>query len=112
MLILKILKNFLLFLTTDSTEFLKARVMTPLKNLIHICCSIKSIELKESLTALSEKDQKFIYERIKDNQHLERLFVSFLKVIRKYDFLLKNFLNQHSLDQLIMFIKKILEQEI
>ena len=62
--------------------------MTPLKRPNpYTAAQLRAAELKESLTALSEKDQKFIYERIKDNQHLERLFVSFLKVIREYDFL-------------------------
>ena len=62
--------------------------MTPLKRPNpYTAAQLRAVELKESLTELSEKDQKFIYERIKDNQHLERLFVSFLKVIREYDFL-------------------------
>ena len=39
--------------------------MTPLKRPNpYTAAQLRAVELKESLTALSEKDQKFIYERI------------------------------------------------
>ena len=51
---------------------------------------LRAAELKESLKVLPEEDQQFVYERIKENQHLERLFASLLQVLRQYDFLPKS----------------------
>ena len=51
---------------------------------------LRAAELKETLKVLPEEDQQFVYERIKENQHLERLFASLLQVIRQYDFLPKS----------------------
>lgn len=51
---------------------------------------LRAAELKETLKVLPEEDQQFVYERIKENQHLERLFASLLQVLRQYDFLPKS----------------------
>ena len=94
-LIFQVGKNFLLFLTTDSTEFLRGKTNDyKLRSLKKpnpfTAAQLRAAELKETLKVLPEKDQQFVYERIKENQHLERLFASLLQVIRQYDFLPKS----------------------
>ena len=48
--------------------------------------------IDQTIRTMPAVDQQFMYEKIKENQHQERVFSSFLKLIRKYDFLPKQLL--------------------
>ena len=53
---------------------------------------VREEAIQQSIQTMPIEDQQFMYERIKENQHQERVFTAFLKLIRKYDFLPKNLL--------------------
>ena len=46
-------------------------------------------EIEQTIYSMPEVDQQFMYEKLKQNQHQERVFSAFLQLIRKYDFLPK-----------------------
>ena len=48
--------------------------------------------IDQTIGTMPAVDQQFMYERIKENQHQERVFSAFLKLIRKFDFLPKTLL--------------------
>tara|TARA_B100000212_G_C27285499_1_gene494986 strand:+ start:57 stop:416 length:360 start_codon:yes stop_codon:yes gene_type:complete len=53
---------------------------------------IRENAIEQSVETMPDVDKQYMYERLKRNQHVERVTTAFLKLIRKYDFLPKRVL--------------------